>query len=83
LQRTTFCPTYGYSDGTGWRIPVRAWLHDNHDFFGQVLAHVVTGFHDLGDGERATFKTRTADLIADDVKHPSIKIVFDLDPTRY
>jgi hypothetical protein len=82
LQRTTFYPTYGYSNGTGWHIPVRAWLHDNHDFFGQVLAHVVTGFHDLSDGERANFKTRTADLIADDVKHTSIKIVFDLDPTN-
>lgn len=79
MKAATFFPTYGYRNGTDWDIPVRAWLHANHDFFGQVLAHVVAGFHDLSNDERANFETRTADLIADDVKDTRIQIIFDKD----
>jgi hypothetical protein len=26
-EQVTFYPTYGYKDGSNWRIPMRVWVH--------------------------------------------------------
>jgi phosphatidate phosphatase APP1 len=45
----------------------------------RILTEVVGDFHDLTSPERDNFRTRTADLVSDDVKLKPVTIVFDGD----
>lgn len=84
LQVTTekevaFYPTYGYREGTGWKIHLRGWVHEDRPLLHKSLEKVSN----CSESEMSNFRSRTADLVDDDKTFEKVKIKFDSDSEEY
>src|SRR4030095_1942080 len=79
-KQVTFYPTYGYKDGTTWRIPLRVWVHKRRRLVERVLIDVATQLSKSAAPEIANFGARIADLVADDEHAEEVVFTFDQDP---
>jgi hypothetical protein len=79
-KQVTFYPTYGYKDGTTWRIPLRVWVHTRRRLVERVLIDVATHLSHRAAPEIANFGVRIADLVADDEHAEEVVFTFDQDP---
>jgi len=79
-EQVTFYPAYGYWDGTNWKVPLRAWVHEPRALVENVIARVAKSLGGLDAAEIANFKTRLADFVADDESGEKVVFKFDQDP---
>jgi hypothetical protein len=76
-----FYPTYGVQRASEWRIDVLAKVQERRDA-GAVLTTLFSRVPASDDRERATFKTRLADFVADDQSGEDLVLAFDDDSTK-
>src|SRR5262249_39775377 len=79
-KQVSFYPTYGYKDGTTWRIPLRVWVHERRRLVERVLVDLATQLSKRAAPELANFGVRIADLVADDEHTEEVVFRFDQDP---
>jgi len=79
-EQVTFYPTYGYQKGTGWRIPMRIWVHEPRSLMESIITELVAVMGNLDPKEISNFRSRIADLIADDESGEKVIFKFDHDP---
>jgi Phosphatidate phosphatase APP1, catalytic domain len=78
-EQVTFYPTYGYLEGTVWRIPMRIWVHEPRSFIESAITKLVAGIGNLNPNETNNFRSRIADFVADDEASEKVIIKFDHD----
>jgi hypothetical protein len=79
-EQVTFYPTYGYQEGTGWRIPLRIWVHEPRSLIESAITKLVAGLGNLDPEETSNFRSRIADFVADDESGEKVIFKFDYDP---
>jgi phosphatidate phosphatase APP1 len=83
-EEVTFFPTYGYRDGSGWKINARGWVHQNRPGVNRIVTRVMTALASVKDKcdsqEMAVFQSRSDDFQDDDKKLEKVIIRFDSDP---
>jgi hypothetical protein len=76
-----FYPTYGFTQGTDWIIPVRAKVQEPRGVaaaFSNFLGHLTN----RDDGDPSTFSSRLADFLVDDESDEDLRVQFDQDPDQ-
>lgn len=81
-EHVTFYPTYGYQQDDQWIIPMRIWVHENQELTTAVLVKLTDSFTDITDVEKANFKSRLADFVADDESREQVSFTFNNDPEQ-
>src|SRR5688572_10096555 len=70
-EEVTFFPTYGYREGNGWKISIRAWVHQNRSHLNKVVTKLMTVLATVKDkcdsAGMANFQSRSNDF-EDDAK---------------
>ncbi len=86
-EHVTFYPSYGYLDDDQWRIPLRVWVHEHDGWFGRQLSKLSkrvvrnkAGLEQLNDDQKAMFRLRFQDFVADSESFEAVHIRFDEDP---
>lgn len=77
----TFYPTYGYREGTNWKIPMRLWVHEPRELAEGLFAMIATSLGAKNKLEEGNFKARVAHLVADSESREKVLFQFDGDPT--
>jgi hypothetical protein len=80
VKQVTIYPTYGYEDGGHWKIPMRIWVHTPREGVEKILTKVVVKHFHLSDGEKAIFRHRLEDLVADSRSKQEVSFAFEQDP---
>src|SRR5690554_31635 len=86
-EHVTFYPSYGYLDDDQWRIPIRVWVHEHEGWFSRQLSKLSkrvvrhkAGLEQLNDDQKAMFRLRFQDFVADSESFEAVHIRFDADP---
>lgn len=79
-EHVTFYPTYGYQEGTQWKIPVRVWVHERRPLVENVITKMAASLGSYTSHELGNFKSRIADFVADDESSENVIFKFADDP---
>ncbi|MCM3871265.1 MAG: DUF2183 domain-containing protein [Pyrinomonadaceae bacterium] len=83
-EEVTFFPTYGYREGSGWKINVRGWVHQDRSHLNKVVTKLITALATVKDkcdaAEMANFQSLSNDFEDDDKSLEKVIIKFDFDP---
>jgi len=80
-EEVVFYPTYGFSQGTDWVIPMRAKVQESRrtgTLFVKLFKHMPIA----EPGGTEFFRERVTDFLVDDESGEDVRIVFDGDPDR-
>jgi phosphatidate phosphatase APP1 len=75
-----FYPTYGYREGSDWKIPIRFWVHEPRTPAEELATLLAASFGKANDQEKRNLKARIADLVADSESGEEVIFKFDNDP---
>ena len=78
----TFYPTYGYREGSHWKIPVRIWVHEPRRLAEKLVRLLADNIGNTGDSELEILATRIADIVADSESLERVIFIFDNDPEQ-
>lgn len=76
----TFYPTYGYREGNGWTIPLRGWVHEDHEHANEIVRKLVSLRAGCDASQMNNVQARTADFLDNDKDDETVTIKFDSDP---
>jgi len=80
-QKTvTFYPTYAYSDGDQWRVPVRVYVNESRSVAPGILTRIVRSRADLNPEETAILRRRLSHFTDDSKSRERVEFMFDQDP---
>lgn len=79
-EQVTFYPTYGYQQDDRWVIPLRIWVHENRAVMESLITGLAASLGDLPSKEIDNFRSRMAELVADDESDEEVRFAFDSDP---
>jgi hypothetical protein len=79
-EQVTFYPTYGFKEGTNWKIPMRVWVHEPRPLVESVITKVAASLGNHDSHELSNFKSRIADFVADDESGENVIFKFENDP---
>jgi hypothetical protein len=79
-EQVTFYPTYGYKEGAGWKIPLRIWVREPRSLTESIVTKIAASIGKLEQKEIGNFRSRIADLVADDESGETVIFKFDGDP---
>ncbi len=82
MEAVTFYPTYGYREGNGWKIPMRAWVHEPRKMAEELVMLLAENIGDTDDHELANLALRIADIVADSESFEKVIFMFDNDPEQ-
>ena len=82
-EQLTFFPTYGYTDGDRWLIPVRLRLCRERPFLDRLLADIAGELVRPSPRELNNFRDRIAGLIADDLEGRMVELTFEGNGNRH
>ena len=77
-EQVTFYRSYGFRDQDGWRIPLRAWVHER-SVLAAVTGRLSAALGISDAGEIATFQHRFRDFVADSESREDLTLRFDHD----
>ena len=78
-EQVTFYPTYGYQEGTNWKIPLRVWVHEPRSLAEGIITKIAASLGKLDQKEISNFRSRIADLVTDDESLEKVIFKFDGD----
>jgi len=88
-KNVTFYTSYGYEMGENWHIPFKLWVSEPSDTARRLLGKSArrtiagkAGIEQLSDAQKALYKIRIEDFIADSESREEIVIMFDGDTAR-
>lgn len=79
-EQVTFYPTFGYKEGASWKIPLRVWIHEPRKLAESIITKIAASIGKLDEKEISNFRSRIADLVADDESQEKVIFKFDNDP---
>ena len=81
-EHVTFFSTYGYRQGTGWKIPIRIWVNEPRRLVEAVAKVLADTVGTTSKGELQNFETRIARIVADSESRERVIFMFDSDPVK-
>jgi len=78
-EQVTFYPTYGYKESASWKIPLRVWIHEPRKLAEGLITKIAASIGKLEQKEISNFRSRIADLVADDESGEKVIFKFDSD----
>lgn len=79
-EDVTFYPTYGYREGSDWRIPMRLWVHEPRKLVAGLVTSLAESIGNATDLEQENLAVRIADIVADSESREEVVFQFDNDP---
>lgn len=76
----TFYPTYGYREGSDWKMHLRGWAHENRKHANRFVTTVAEVKNKCSAAEMSNFQSRSDDFEDDDNSLEQVVIKFDSDP---
>ena len=76
----TFYPTYGYREGSNWKMHLRGWAHENREHTNRFVTAVAEIKNRCSEAEMSNFQSRSDDFEDDDNSLEKVVIKFDSDP---
>ena len=81
VEEVVLYPTYGFKRGTDWIIPVRGKVQEPRDV--EAVFNTLFGrLTNRGASDTSRFKSRIADLLADDESREDVRVQYDKDPDQ-
>ena len=81
VEEVVLYPTYGFKRGADWIIPVRGKVQEPRDV--EAVFNTLFGrLPNRGAGDTSRFKSRIADLLADDESREDVRVQYDKDPDQ-
>lgn len=84
-EDVSFYPTYGYLDTEHgrWVVPIRLWVHEPRRVMESLVTDVAARLGDVDAHQKANFRFRIANFVADSESREKVVFQFDGDDQRY
>ncbi len=81
-EHVTFFSTYGYRQGSGWKIPVRIWVNEPRRLVEALVKLIADTVGTTSQRELQNFEKRIARIVADSESRERVVFMFDSDPEK-
>ena len=81
-EQITFFPTYGYREGSGWNVPLRAWVHEPRSLVTSAGIAIIESFGEKSEAELKRFRSRFSAITADSESRERVAFIFAGDTKR-
>jgi hypothetical protein len=81
-EHVTIFSTYGYRQGTGWKIPIRIWVNEQRRLVEALVKVIADTVGTTSRGELQNFETRIARIAADSESRERVVFRFDSDSEK-
>src|SRR5262245_24859755 len=75
-EDVTFYPTYGYREGSDWKIPIRIWVHEPCKLAEKLVTSLAESIGKANEKEQKNLKARIADIVADSESGEKVIFIF-------
>jgi hypothetical protein len=84
-EDVTFYPTYGYFEAERgrWVVPIRLWVHEPRRVSESLVTSVAARLGNVDAQQKANFRYRIANFVADSESREKVVLQFDGDGERY